>query len=217
MIMRTVLLAGASLALSGCVNLLPQAEPAAVYRLSAPEPSGNFSTDQTVVSVEVPLTPRALSNDDVAISLARGELAFIEGAKWIAPVPRMVQDLIVEAIDAYEPSLAAARPDDGVRAEYEINTEVRAFEAVYANGEEAAPTAVIRVRVRLVRLDGRILVGVHAVGAQALASDNRIGEIVAAYDAAAQETASEIADWAADRIAADQQSLAATTAEDAAD
>lgn len=208
MIRRTVLMATAALALGGCVNLIPQAEPAAVYRLSAPEPSGDFNTDQTIVSVGVPLTPRALSSDDIAISLERGELAFIEGAKWIAPVPRLMQDLIVESIDAFESDLAATRPEDGVEAEYEINTEVRAFEAVYRNGQEAAPTAVIRMRVRLVRLDGRRLIGVYAAGAQAQAMDNRIGEIVAAYDAAAQETAAEIASWAAARIEADRVELA---------
>lgn len=211
MIRRTFLLAAAALLLPGCVNLLPQVEPSAVYRLSAPEPAGDFSTGQTIVSVGVPLTPRALSSDDIAISMARGELAFIEGAKWIAPVPRLMQDLVVEAIDAYEPDLAAARPEDGVLSEYGISTEIRAFEAVYRDSDDAAPMAVIRMRVRLVRLDGRQLVGIHAVGAQAQAADNRIGDIVAAYDAAAQETASEIAEWVAARIAADRAEQAAGT------
>jgi len=211
---RTLTVSLLAMLATGCVNLLPETVPAAIYRLSAPEPSGGFSTEQSVVRIQMPLTPRALSSDDIAISMSRGELAFIEGSKWIAPVPRLVQDLVVESIDAFEPDLAAARPEDGVLVDYELNTEIRAFEAVYRDSDEVAPTVVIRVRVRLVRLDGRRLVAVDAIGSQARANENRIGSIVAAYDAAAQETASEIASWAADQIAADQASLAQAAASD---
>lgn len=201
-IAKRVLAAGAALALAGCVNLLPETTPASIYRLSAPEPSSMTAADREVVRVSLPNAPRGLASDEIAISLDRGELAFIEGAKWIAPTPRLVQDLVTDAIDAYEPDLIAARPEDGVDAAYELHTEIRSFEAVYVDGPDAGPTAVVRMRVRMVRLEDRNLLGVHAVGAQATARSNTVGDIVAAFDAAAQETASEISAWAAQQVAA---------------
>ncbi|HAQ34690.1 MAG: hypothetical protein CMF74_06620 [Maricaulis sp.] len=188
--------AGAALLVTGCVNLLPETTPSSIYRLSSPEPSGVMVAGREVVRVDLPLAPRGLASDEIAISLQHGELAFIDGAKWIAPTPRLVQDLIIESIDAFEPDLIAARPEDGVRADYELHTEIRSFEAVYRDGPDSAPIAVVRMRVRIVRLDDRSLLGIHAVGAQAQARSNTVGDIVAAFDAAAQEMASNISAWA---------------------
>lgn len=193
---------GAALALAGCVNLLPQSTPSSIYRLSTPEPAGGNAAGRQVVRVDLPLAPRGIASDEIAISLSNGELAFIDGAKWISTTPRLVQDLVIGAIDAYEPDLIASRPEDGVIAEYELHTEVRSFEAVYRDGPDLAPLVIIQMRVRMVRLSDRSLLGVQAVGAQAQARSNTVGDIVAAFDAAAQETASEISAWATQQVRA---------------
>lgn len=191
---------GAALLLAGCVNILPESTPSSIYRLSTPEPAGGTAAGRQVVRVDLPLAPRGIASDEIAISLEHGELAFIEGAKWIATTPRLVQDLVIGAIDAYEPDLIASRPEDGVTAEYELHTEVRSFEAVYRDGADFAPVIVIQMRVRMVRLSDRSLLGVQAVGAQAQARSNTVGDIVAAFDAAAQETASEVSAFAARQV-----------------
>ncbi|MBI1236546.1 MAG: hypothetical protein GC188_07660 [Alphaproteobacteria bacterium] len=197
----TVALLGASALLAGCVNLLPESTPATVYRLSTPEPSGELRSEAVIVGVQRPLTPRALSGVQIALSQDRGELVFAEGAEWITPVPRLVQDLIVESMDAFEPSLIASRPEDGVRAEFELATELRSFEANYLNGPDAGPTAIVRIRARLIRMSDRRLIAVEAIGAQAVARTPRIGDIVAAFDAASQEAAADVAQWTAGQVA----------------
>lgn len=197
----TVALMGTSVLLAGCVSLLPENTPATVYRLSTPEPSGELRNEAVIVGVQRPLTPRALSGAQIALSQQRGELVFAEGAEWITPVPRLVQDLIVESMDAFEPSLIASRPEDGVRAEFELATELRSFEANYLNGPDAAPTAVVRIRSRLIRMSDRRLIAVEAIGAQAVARSLRIGDIVAAFDAASQEAAADVAQWTAEQVA----------------
>lgn len=188
-------------ALSGCISVLPENQPATVYRLSTPEPSGMVREEAISVNVQRPLTPRALSGSQIALSQSRGELVFAEAAEWITPVPRLIQDLIVESMDAFEPSLIAARPEDGVRAEFELATEVRLFEANYLDGQSAAPLVVVRLRARLIRSRDRRLVAVDAVGAQAQARSNTIGDIVAAYDAASQEAMANMAQWTAEQVA----------------
>jgi cholesterol transport system auxiliary component len=195
-VLKRLAAAGVAVFLAGCVSLLPETTPASIYRLSTPEPSGGSAMNRQVVRVDLPLAPRGIASDEIAISLQHGELAFIDGAKWISTTPRLVQDLVISAIDAYEPDLIASRPEDGVNAEYELHTEVRSFEAVYRDGPDAPPTAIVQMRVRMVRLSDRSLLGVQAVGAQARARTNTVGDIVAAFDAAAQETAGEISSWA---------------------
>ncbi|WP_421790982.1 ABC-type transport auxiliary lipoprotein family protein [Hyphobacterium sp.] len=197
----TALILGSAVALTGCISVLPENVPATVYRLSTPEPSGMVRQEAVIVNVQRPLTPRALSGSEIALSQNRGELVFADGAEWITPVPRLIQDLIVESMDAFEPSLIASRPEDGVRAEFELATEVRTFEANYLSGPEAAPTVIVRLRARLIRSSDRRLVAVDAVGAQARASTNTLGDIVAAYDAAAQEAMANVAQWTAEQVA----------------
>lgn len=198
----TATLLGSATLLAGCISLLPENIPSTVYRLSTPEPSGELRNEAVIVGVQRPLTPRALSGAQIALSQDRGQLVFAEGAEWITPVPRLVQDLIVESMDAFEPLLIASRPEDGVRAEFELATELRSFEANYLNGPNAAPTAVVRMRTRLIRMSDRRLIAVEAIGAQAVARSPRIGDIVAAFDAAAQEAAANVAQWTAEQVAA---------------
>jgi cholesterol transport system auxiliary component len=194
-------LVGCSLFLTACISVLPESVPSTVYRLSTPEPSGEVRSEAVIVGVQRPLTPRALSNDMIAMSQERGQLVFIEGAEWITPVPRLVQDLIVESMDAFEPSLIAARPEDGVRSEFELATELRSFEANYFNGDNAPPTVVVRLRARLIRSSDRRLVAVDAIGAQSVARSNTIGDIVAAFDAASQEAMASVTQWTAEQVA----------------
>ncbi len=196
----TAALLGSATLLAGCISVLPENTPANVYRLSTPEPSGELRREAVIVTVQRPLTPRALSGDQIAVSEQHGELAFIEGAEWITPVPRLVQDLVVESMDAFEPSLIAARPEDGVRAEFELSTELRSFEANYFDGPDAAPTVIVRVRARLIRVSDRRLIAVDAIGARARARANTIGDIVAAYDAASQEAMASVAQWTAEQV-----------------
>ncbi|MEE2526253.1 ABC-type transport auxiliary lipoprotein family protein [Hyphobacterium sp. HN65] len=195
-------LLGSATLLAGCISVLPEVTPATIYRLSTPEPSGEVREEAVIVGVQRPLTPRALSTDMIAMSQSRGQLVFIDGAEWITPVPRLVQDLIVESMDAFEPTLIAARPEDGVRAEFELATELRSFEANYLNGPDAAPTVIVRLRARLIRSSDRRLVAVDAIGAQSAARSNRIGDIVGAFDAASQEAMASVAQWTAEQVAA---------------
>lgn len=197
----TAALIGAATFLTGCISFLPENTPSTVYRLSAPEPSSQLRTEAVIVGVQRPLTPRALSGDQIALSQNRGQLVFASGAEWITPVPRLVQDLIVESMDAFEPSLIASRPEDGVRAEFELATELRSFEANYINGENSAPTVVVRMRARLIRMSDRRLVAVDAIGAQALARSTSLSDIVAAFDAASQEAMANVAQWTAEQVA----------------
>lgn len=139
---KTALIALCLLPATACVSLLPESEPVSVYRLSSPDPQewGGNSEDWTIVEIEVPQAPRGLSGDHIALLRDGQSLAYIEGARWISPVPRLLQNLVIDTFNAEQSQLAPARPEDGVRADYELHLDLRQFEADYDQGAGAAPT-----------------------------------------------------------------------------
>ena len=190
----------AALALAGCVSLIPEAEPVSVYRLSSPAPREWSGTDWTIVEIEAPLAPRGLSGDQIAIVVNGQSLSYIAGSRWISPAPSVVQDLVIDTFNATQPGLAPARPDDGVRGDYELRMDMRQFEAVYDQGEHAAPLVRVRLASRLVAERGRRFVGARVFSSEVRASSNRTGAIIDAFDAAASEISRDIAGWTASAI-----------------
>ncbi len=132
-------LAGACLVgLSGCVSLLPEPTPVSVYRLSSPEPLEWSGQDWTIVLIEQPRAPRGLSGDEIAVLRNGQSLAYVSGARWISPVPGLLQNQVIDTFNAASSGLAPARPEDGVRADYELRLDLREYEADYDRGAEGA-------------------------------------------------------------------------------
>ncbi len=197
-LLKPAALALALAGLGGCVSLLPEAEPVSVYRLSAPAPSEWSGQDWTIVLIELPVAPRGLSGDTIAVLRPGQSLAYINGARWISPAPEVVQDLLIDTFNSGQSGLVPARPEDGVRADYELRLDLREFEAVYDRGEDAAPLIRVRLAARLVAERGRRFVGARVFMAEVRATENRTRSIVAAFDAAALDVSGDIASWSSE-------------------
>lgn len=198
------LLAGAALLMPGCVQLLPETEPATIYRLheSVPEAREDSGQIRTVILVPRPDAPRALSGDRIALDRGQ-ELGYIAGASWISPAPDMVQSLVLDTFDRALEAYTAARPADGVDSRYTIQLELRHFEAVYDRGNNRAPKARVGIRARLVDDETNSLVGVTTVRGEARAEANRQRAIVNAFSEAANQAANELAGWTQTVLAED--------------
>lgn len=189
-------LSTAALGLGGCVNLLPESTPNAVYRLSSPPPIARRGGDWTLVRVDMPQAPRGLGGDDVAMLIDGQHLAYMSGAQWIASTPRIVQDLVFDSLHATDGHLSPARPEDGVRSDYELRLDIREFEAAYEQGMDAAPTVRVRFAARMVSQETREFVASEVFVAQVRASENRMRSIIDAFDAAAGQAARDLSVWA---------------------
>ena len=199
---RSALIAFGALSLSACVSLLPESTPSAVYRLSSPAPRAWSGTEWTVIEVVPPLAPSGLAGDEIALQMEDHHIAYMAGARWIAPAPRLLQSLIVDTFNASDARLAPSLPDDGVRADYELRLDLREFEAIYDNGDGNAPLVRVRINARLVAANGRHFVGSSDFVSEVRASTNRIGAIVAAFDQASTQVSRDLATWTADGTAA---------------
>lgn len=199
---RSVIAAGAALLVSGCVSLLPESEPDTLYRLAATDldaPAGGGAP--ITVLIDRIDAPRGLAGDRIAI--LRGDaIAYMAGAAWISPAPRLMESAVVDAFYEAAPLLAPARIEDGVTARYELDLEMREFEAVYDRGEGGAPLVRATLRGRLIDRDSRTLVAARSFTHDVRAAENRQRAIVAAFSEAAGRTSRELAGWTEDAVCA---------------
>lgn len=191
----------ASLALTGCISLLPETEPRTLYRLDPgiTETARSPRRGAIALSVERVSAPRALAGDKIAVDRS-GAIAFMAGAAWASPAPAMFESVLEDAFQAEVPHISPVRAEDGVSARFRLDVALRRFEAVYDQGDNAAPLVRVTVRARIIDRDERILAARQVFNHEVRASAHRQGAIVAAFSSASGEAARDIARWAAETV-----------------
>jgi len=185
-----------ALSLPACVSVLPKAKPApTVYRLSIPHgvPEIPGKLDR-VVNIELPQAPRALSGTDIVLSPDGRRLTAAAGASWAEPVPSQLRHALIDKLAA-DGKITGVIPSGGTRAPFRLNIDVRRFEAVFDNGEAAAPSAIVTLNLTLTDTKSRRLVGTHSVTTNARARAASVSAIVDAQDAATEKAMHEISAW----------------------
>jgi len=202
------------LALIGCISVLPDAGPPPdVYRLGMFSPrivalapsrietgvETGFEPGEAgngwVVMVPPPMAARALNTDRIAVSMSEGRVSYAAAVRWDEPAPRVVQEAVIARYESDGRVRAAVRPEDGVKGTYELRLDLRRFEAVYADGEGAAPTVEVRLRARLILRENRHLVATSSFSASTRASENRMSAIVDAFQSALDEVTGDVVAW----------------------
>jgi cholesterol transport system auxiliary component len=196
---RSLMLAAALTAgLGGCISLLPEAEPALLYRLQTGSGQVLAAPLAGAEKVNILLGPTEfprMSTGDRIMTVTGSQAAAIAGARWAAPTQTMFDEAVVRAFDSSSTirltMRANAAPATGV-----LRIEVRTFEAQYRSGQGAAPTAVVELRVLLSGIGEQSgEVEETAISAEVTAAENRIGPIVDAYGDATEQALSELVDW----------------------
>ena len=208
-------MAGAALALTGCITLLPESEGSALYRLSNHVPAGpGVNHDAPVVRVTRPIAPRALAGDRVALDTGQGRLSYLAGANWVSSAPVLLQELVIDTFDRRSGALVAVRSDDGVASSWDLRLELRRFEAVYDQGANAAPRVDVAFRARLIDGASREVAGLRTFEVSHRAGGNRQSLIVEAFSRAASEASSELVDWTSERVTQTEAARPSTQDED---
>lgn len=216
--MRLLGAVAASVLVAGCVNVLPQAGPAPqIYRLEgAPQAAmsaavASAAHAELTIVVPEPLASRALSSDRVAVMMGGDHLSYAAGARWSERAPLVVQDHVLRAFEDDGRIGAAVRPEDGVQTDFELRLDMIRFEAVYRDGEAAAPTAMVELRAKLVDRRSRDLLASRRFDAEATAGENRLGAIIAAFDGAMNQISPALVDWTLTSAAAQPSASAASS------
>lgn len=195
MIRTAAVLLGA-VALAGCA-LLSTPDPVQLYRFggdSGASPAAAPGTALASVSLRRIQFPDAAA-DDRLLAVTGAEAAYIAGARWVSPAEDLFTDALVEAFSADSRRVRLIGRQELTPAEMILDLDVRAFEARYDRGQDAAPTVRVSARARMLRFPERTVMAERLFTVDQPAADNRVSAIVAAFDAATAELNGQLVAW----------------------
>jgi cholesterol transport system auxiliary component len=147
--------------------------------------------------------------DTSRIAVLRGrQLDYFRGVQWGGNTLEVVQALLVSSLQDQKLFRSVTSEQARVAGAYMLDSEVRDFQAEYAS-PTAAPTVRVTIVGRLIRIADRALVDTVPATATRVATDNRMTEIAAAFEAASQEVAQTIARDAAAAVSRDSERILA--------
>lgn len=190
--MKKLLTGLLALPLAGCISFGAE-PPEALLSVSATEqvPVGQAQTSAgaRTVTIQVPTVPQALANNRVPVQANATDIAYVKEAFWVEPPARQFARLLSDTVSARTGRVvlsgAQSLADPGAR----LAGELRNFGV-----DAASMNAVVTYDAALVRDEGGALekrrfearVPVTAIEAK---------PVGAALNQAANQVASEVADW----------------------
>ncbi|MBV9551705.1 MAG: membrane integrity-associated transporter subunit PqiC, partial [Alphaproteobacteria bacterium] len=154
-------------------------------------------TDAQIV-VDAPYAPEGLELRRIAVVRAANGLDYLADGDWADRTPAMIRAVLVEAFENSR-AVAAVGPDTlDLRADYEIEGDLRHFEAVYDSPDPrtaGSPTVSVGLAVKLVKLPERKIVAQTLLSARQAASANETPQIVAAFNEATANLARQVVQW----------------------
>jgi cholesterol transport system auxiliary component len=161
-------------------------------------PKSTFASDLTSVKwqlvVELPVATSGLATPNIALMRNPIQLQYYADARWAERAPQMVQTLIVESFENSEKIVAVGRQAIGLRSDFNLKSDLREFQAEYREGS-TAPTAHVRINVKLIKQPRRQIIASQAFEASVEATSGRMGDIVRAFDEALGKVLRGIVEW----------------------
>ncbi len=140
---RPVLLSAALLlaaALGGCGGAAPL-----TFDLAALPPGGRAIATGRSIVVSEPVGIQPFEADRIIVRQAGGSLSFLGGGQWADRLPRLIQTRIIQSLENAGRLRSVSRPGDKVVADFQLISEIRAFDIQTATGE-----AVVDLSLKLV-------------------------------------------------------------------
>ena len=176
-------------------SVLPEREPTRIYepaRAAVPAPPVSPPVSWSLV-VAKPLAGQLLEDDGIVVRPAPGVVQVYKAATWSDPVPDIVQTSIVRALEDSGRILSVSRPGGTIQGDYQLITELRAFESVYT--ADKSVQAQIDIYAKLVRsLDGRV-VAVRSFRESEPAASEELGAVVEAFSRVLDRATVGVVGW----------------------
>jgi cholesterol transport system auxiliary component len=192
---------------SGCTgSLLDTKIPApTVYVLHA-APAAPVASDATQSPLDVdlavtqPTATPGLDTERIALLRDVRQLDFYAESQWGAALPAVTQALVVGTLQNQRLFRSVATEQARAASQYLLDLEVRDFQAEY-RGIASPPTVRVTFHGTLIRIKDRKLLAVLPASVAVQAERNRMSDVVAAFESAAQQAALSLGQQAARAIA----------------
>jgi len=194
----------ATLTLCGCGSLLESglpADQAYVLRPPAREATTPANTSPAgSVLLQRPQAGPGLDSDRIVLLRSDSRFDFYAASRWAAPAPDMVGSFIVDGLRASGAFAAVFDDSSPYAPNYNLRCTLRRFESDYTKAG-GAPTVFVALDCTLGRHRDRELLASFTAQGSAVARADRLGDVVAAFDAATTAAVSELEKQAAAAVA----------------
>ena len=205
---RIALACAAMLLLGGCLSFGGDKEITVYSPQLKTEAKADWPTVAWPLVVAKPLASAVLDSDGIAVRPQPGLLQVYHGVNWSDPAPDMLQTALVRAFEDSGRIGAVGRESSGMRGDYVLLLDMRQFEAVYADPDQA-PSVVLELQAKLLsNPDGRVL-SAKTFRSEVPAADAAVPAVVDAFNAAMTQSVSDIVGWTLASGEADAHKLAA--------
>ena len=170
----------------GCTGLFHStAHPEQTYYLRAPAAAAGDGAPATAASLRVghPVAAPGLDSSHIMLVQADHRMNFYIGSRWPAPVADVLEALAVETLRASGAWTSVEDSTSPFPSDYLLQVAVRRFEADYTAGG-AVPEVHVTLDCIIGRRAGRDLVATFMVSGAALATANRLSDVVSAFEQA---------------------------------
>ncbi|MBS3804367.1 MAG: membrane integrity-associated transporter subunit PqiC [Oleiphilaceae bacterium] len=186
------------LSIAGC-TLFPESKPLDVWTLE-PATVSSEAAEARVQGLRV-MRPRAgdlLNSNRMAVAPEGESISVYKGARWSDPVPRLLRDYLLDALQR-DPRFSEVSGDDvQLAAKHELVSRLDAFHIDYRNGR---PEAVVRMHVQLVAMPGRDIVAERLFSLEETSNSEDMNAIVMAFSGVLAQLYKEISKWILDSLA----------------
>ena len=193
-----------ALLLTGCLSLLPAAQNApSIYRMdtSTNQPAVEKLQSAPIIIIPKPITTRALSGDEIVLSPDGRRIAYAASSRWVEPVPSLVHNALLEGFTQSR-SLVALPTGTAVRGDYSMQVQLHSFEAIFDNGEDAAPKAQIRLTLTLTNVKDRTFSGQKEFTVSQRSTSRGVSDITTAQTQVTARAVEQVVDWAQSYLSA---------------
>jgi len=181
--------------LAGCGVLPGGGPPADMFTLT---PKNTFDERLPVVDwqlvVEEPSAAGGLQVQSIALRTRAIELQYFAGARWTERAPRMIQTLLVESFENSGKIIAVGRQTIGLRSDFNLKTELREFQAEYANPNQP-PMVHVRLSARLIQQPRREIIASENFDAKVVAASTSMEDVILAFDDALGKVIRRTVEW----------------------
>ena len=186
-----------ALALAGCVTLFPKTKPVQLYRFGdhpvAAAPSAGSGPAFNVLGAQPAFTQAA--GGDRILTVTGEETAYIADARWVAPAAVLFEEAETRAFEAAGGPARLVRRSDVAAPKLVLRLSVETFEVDYPSAGPHSPTVEVQAHAVLIRPLDRQVVAEKTFTVRAPVRENRLVAIVSAFEAATDQTLSQVVDW----------------------
>ena len=137
---------------------------------------------------------------DRIMALMNGyEVRALDSAKWVSPVPMMVQRQLVDALEASRRLAAVSWEESNIDEKYRLSTDIRRFFLRYDTADKP-PTADTTMVFSLVRTETGKILARKLIQMEEPCQDNTVQAFVAAFSQAMTKTLTQTTDWVVETL-----------------